>query len=142
MGHAPHHVLACRRRLLPGEDRRPVQWEIPRGAQVGLGPLFHRLAVLGHPVSTPSAPGLWEGTPELAASRRGSRCRRRKRLVALKVVKSGGHYTETAVDEIKLLKCVRRLPSRAGWEAPAKGNQQQLDGVRGGPLGFVPGARQ
>ncbi|XP_054975881.1 SRSF protein kinase 3 isoform X2 [Sorex araneus] len=31
----------------------------------------------------------------------------RKRLVALKVVKSGGHYTETAVDEIKLLKCVR-----------------------------------
>ncbi|XP_058514330.1 SRSF protein kinase 3 isoform X3 [Ochotona princeps] len=31
----------------------------------------------------------------------------RKRFVALKVVKSAGHYTETAVDEIKLLKCVR-----------------------------------
>lgn len=30
--------------------------------------------------------------------------------MALKVVKSAGHYTETAVDEIKLLKCVRRLP--------------------------------
>ncbi|XP_070319046.1 SRSF protein kinase 3 isoform X2 [Odocoileus virginianus] len=30
----------------------------------------------------------------------------RKRFVALKVVKSAGHYTETAVDEIKLLKCV------------------------------------
>ncbi|XP_023055683.3 uncharacterized protein LOC111532976, partial [Piliocolobus tephrosceles] len=29
----------------------------------------------------------------------------RKRFVALKVVKSAGHYTETAVDEIKLLKC-------------------------------------
>ncbi|XP_021107960.1 SRSF protein kinase 3 isoform X3 [Heterocephalus glaber] len=31
----------------------------------------------------------------------------RKRFVALKVVKSAGHYMETAVDEIKLLKCVR-----------------------------------
>ncbi|KAM6474890.1 SRSF protein kinase 3 isoform 2-T2 [Liasis olivaceus] len=31
----------------------------------------------------------------------------RKRFVALKVVKSAVHYTETAVDEIKLLKCVR-----------------------------------
>ncbi|XP_015261166.1 PREDICTED: SRSF protein kinase 3-like, partial [Gekko japonicus] len=29
----------------------------------------------------------------------------RKRFVALKVVKSAVHYTETAVDEIKLLKC-------------------------------------
>ena len=29
-----------------------------------------------------------------------------KRFVALKVVKSATHYTETAVDEIKLLKCV------------------------------------
>uniref|UniRef100_A0A8C3HXT2 non-specific serine/threonine protein kinase n=1 Tax=Chrysemys picta bellii TaxID=8478 RepID=A0A8C3HXT2_CHRPI len=29
------------------------------------------------------------------------------RFVALKVVKSAGHYTETAMDEIKLLKCVR-----------------------------------
>ncbi|TNN44540.1 SRSF protein kinase 3 [Liparis tanakae] len=32
---------------------------------------------------------------------------RRKRFVALKVVKSAPHYTETAVDEIKLLRCVR-----------------------------------
>uniref|UniRef100_A0A8C9UYF8 non-specific serine/threonine protein kinase n=2 Tax=Scleropages formosus TaxID=113540 RepID=A0A8C9UYF8_SCLFO len=31
----------------------------------------------------------------------------RKRFVALKVVKSARHYTETALDEIKLLKCVR-----------------------------------
>ncbi|ESO82565.1 hypothetical protein LOTGIDRAFT_207425 [Lottia gigantea] len=30
-----------------------------------------------------------------------------KRFVALKVVKSAQHYTETAVDEIKLLRCVR-----------------------------------
>ncbi|XP_052827902.1 SRSF protein kinase 2 isoform X12 [Octopus bimaculoides] len=30
-----------------------------------------------------------------------------KRFVALKVVKSAQHYTETALDEIKLLKCVR-----------------------------------
>nr|XP_002741614.1 PREDICTED: SRSF protein kinase 2-like [Saccoglossus kowalevskii] len=30
-----------------------------------------------------------------------------KRYVALKVVKSAQHYTETAVDEIKLLRCVR-----------------------------------
>lgn len=31
---------------------------------------------------------------------------RLKRFVALKVVKSAHHYTETALDEIKLLKCV------------------------------------
>ncbi|KAF7650446.1 hypothetical protein LDENG_00125890 [Lucifuga dentata] len=31
----------------------------------------------------------------------------KKRFVALKVVKSAPHYTETAVDEIKLLRCVR-----------------------------------
>lgn len=30
-----------------------------------------------------------------------------KRFVALKVVKSAQHYTETAIDEIKLLRCVR-----------------------------------
>ncbi|XP_071961718.1 SRSF protein kinase 1-like isoform X2 [Antedon mediterranea] len=30
-----------------------------------------------------------------------------RRYVALKVVKSAAHYTETAIDEIKLLKCVR-----------------------------------
>lgn len=30
-----------------------------------------------------------------------------KRFVALKVVKSASHFTETAIDEIKLLKCVR-----------------------------------
>lgn len=30
-----------------------------------------------------------------------------KRFVALKVVKSADHFTETALDEIKLLKCVR-----------------------------------
>lgn len=31
---------------------------------------------------------------------------RGKRFVALKIQKSAVHYTETAVDEIKLLKCV------------------------------------
>ena len=31
---------------------------------------------------------------------------RGKRFVALKVVKSAQHYTETALDEIKLLRCV------------------------------------
>ena len=34
-------------------------------------------------------------------------CFRAKRFVALKVVKSASHYTETALDEIKLLRCVR-----------------------------------
>lgn len=34
---------------------------------------------------------------------------RAKRFVALKVVKSAQHYTETALDEIKLLKCVSIL---------------------------------
>ena len=33
---------------------------------------------------------------------------RDKKFVALKVVKSAAHYTETALDEIKLLKCVRK----------------------------------
>ncbi len=32
---------------------------------------------------------------------------RGKRFVAMKVVKSAAHYTETALDEIKLLTCVR-----------------------------------
>lgn len=32
---------------------------------------------------------------------------RAKRFVAMKVVKSAEHYTETALDEIKLLKSVR-----------------------------------
>merc|ERR1719193_3039313 len=32
---------------------------------------------------------------------------REEKFVALKVVKSASHYTETALDEIKLLKCVR-----------------------------------
>ena len=35
-----------------------------------------------------------------------SSCFREKKFVALKVVKSAAHYTETALDEIKLLKCV------------------------------------
>lgn len=30
-----------------------------------------------------------------------------KNFVAMKVVKSAQHYTETALDEIKLLRCVR-----------------------------------
>lgn len=34
---------------------------------------------------------------------------RDKRFVAMKVVKSAEHYTETALDEIKLLKSVRQL---------------------------------
>jgi len=33
--------------------------------------------------------------------------RKNRQHVALKVVKSAQHYTETALDEIKLLKCVR-----------------------------------
>ena len=37
-------------------------------------------------------------------------CSREKKFVALKVVKSAAHYTETALDEIKLLKCVSRTP--------------------------------
>jgi len=35
---------------------------------------------------------------------------RARRFVALKVVKSAQHYTETALDEIKLLKCVSVQP--------------------------------
>lgn len=32
--------------------------------------------------------------------------------MALKVVKSASHYTETALDEIKLLKCVREADEK------------------------------
>lgn len=38
-----------------------------------------------------------------------------KRFVALKVVKSAQHYTETALDEIKLLKCVRESDESDGY---------------------------
>lgn len=41
---------------------------------------------------------------------------RKKRFVALKVVKSAPHYTETALDEIKLLRCVSVIP-KLGREA-------------------------
>ena len=40
---------------------------------------------------------------------------REKTFVALKVVKSAAHYTETALDEIKLLKCVRERDERHPW---------------------------
>lgn len=40
---------------------------------------------------------------------------RAKRFVALKVVKSAQHYTETALDEIKLLKCVSIFPFYIFW---------------------------
>ena len=36
-------------------------------------------------------------------------------FVALKVVKSAAHYTETALDEIKLLKCVRETDEKHPW---------------------------
>ncbi|KAM4754400.1 SRSF protein kinase 3 isoform 1-T1 [Cyanocitta cristata] len=60
------------RGVLPGSDRGPFPRALPRGSQAGLGPLLHRVALLGPPV-----------------------------------VKSAPQYTETALDEIKLLKCVR-----------------------------------
>ena len=34
---------------------------------------------------------------------------RERRFVALKIVKSASHYTETAIDEMKLLRTVRNL---------------------------------
>lgn len=46
-------------------------------------------------------------------------CFRKKRFVALKVVKSAPHYTETALDEIKLLRCVSVVPTNrllAWWK--------------------------
>ncbi|CAL8318955.1 unnamed protein product [Merluccius merluccius] len=39
----------------------------------------------------------------------------KKRFVALKVVKSAQHYTETALDEIKLLRCVRDSDPSDGY---------------------------
>ena len=35
--------------------------------------------------------------------------------MALKVVKSASHYTETALDEIKLLKCVREADEKVKY---------------------------
>lgn len=146
------------RRLLSREDRGPVQWAVPRGAQAGLGPLLHSLALLGHPVSGPSAPtqgpgstgslplGLVGATMMPQGSRRGGSrhrawCRRRKRFVALKVVKSAGHYTETAVDEIKLLKCVRRRPLAPG-RGGAPAGQAPAGAARGDPRQAREGERR
>ena len=43
-------------------------------------------------------------------------CCRESRYVALKIVKSARHYTETAIDEIELLKKVADTkPSAPGW---------------------------
>lgn len=38
---------------------------------------------------------------------------RERRFVALKIVKSASHYTETAIDEMKLLRTVRNFPTPA-----------------------------
>ncbi len=52
---------------------------------------------------------------------------REKKFVALKVVKSAPHYTETALDEIKLLKCVsvyterRKTKIEGGQSLPPTG---------------------
>lgn len=52
----------------------------------------------------------WErhgGAPRCLGSLLPPNPHRRKRFVALKVVKSARQYSETAADEIRLLKCVR-----------------------------------
>lgn len=48
-----------------------------------------------------------------ASCGRGGALHREKRFVAMKVVKSAEHYTETALDEIKLLKSVSGFDSKA-----------------------------
>ena len=71
-----------------------------------MGSLLDRLAVLGSDVSVAkknrAISHSWRHNWTLSLSRD-------KKFVALKVVKSAAHYTETALDEIKLLKCVSGL---------------------------------
>jgi hypothetical protein len=49
---------------------------------------------------------------------------REKKFVALKVVKSAPHYTETALDEIKLLKCVSAYTERRKNKIEERGDRQ------------------
>lgn len=39
------------RRLSSCENRRSIQWEIPRDPEVGLGTLLHSVVIVGYPVS-------------------------------------------------------------------------------------------
>lgn len=99
--------LVASRWILPREDRRPLQREIPRGPQAGLGTLFNSVALLGPAVSA----GTHTFSVAFFFSADLLSVCRKKRFVALKVVKSAPHYTETAVDEIKLLRCVSVVTS-------------------------------
>lgn len=47
-----HHSLVISLRRVPsGEDRGFVQREVPCDQEAGVGPLLHRMAMLGHTVS-------------------------------------------------------------------------------------------
>ena len=52
-----------------------------------------------------------------------------KQFVALKVVKSAQHYTETALDEIKLLRCVSTYIVRWDWSTWLPANSIHLNNV-------------
>ena len=81
------------------ENWRPLPQSISRCEKAWLGPLLYRMAVLGLEVSLLDE-NTWEKKLIFSFSFSD------KKFVALKVVKSAAHYTETALDEIKLLKCV------------------------------------
>lgn len=77
-----------------------------------MGSLLHRLALLGHDVSSlflllPQPP------PRFSRSTGPTLGCRNRCFVALKVVRSAQMFTETALDEIRLLKCVS-LPETLG----------------------------
>lgn len=115
------YMFSCRW-LPPCKSGRSLQRKISCHPQTGLGPLLDRVAGLGHPVWCILCSiffiqlfffrigaidcDAW-GELSLPLSKRCFFCGYRvKRFVAMKVVKSAEHYTETAVDEIKLLKSV------------------------------------
>lgn len=112
-------IFTSSRWLSPRESRGPLQWKIPCDPETGLGTLLHRVALLGHPVREKLSLHILSARlftrPEVVQIEvQLTHCFlcylpcgfRVKRFVAMKVVKSAEHYTETAVDEIKLLRSV------------------------------------
>lgn len=116
------------------ESGRPLQRKIPCYPETGMGTLLHRVARLGRPVrekhfvhfftarfcfwglhlDTVLGAVDWDCCGTTFTVLPVSECHflcgfRVKRFVAMKVVKSAEHYTETAVDEIKLLRSVSSM---------------------------------
>ncbi|KAL2984286.1 hypothetical protein AAZX31_12G079800 [Glycine max] len=91
-------------RIPRGSSRRRFQqWPLHRAVQTRLGPFFHRLARLGHSQFGYIFQVIVTKMFHCLCSVRCFSCGGRH-YVALKIQKSAQHYTEAAMDEIKILK--------------------------------------